>query len=88
LVAPESHDRYRSSHVGFTEVTELAYLLSQFVALGSGDEHQLVIYDSVAGCMCFGYGDRFAALYATEGDSHLIIKAGKGAPVMSWTNSM
>ncbi len=73
---------------GFNEVTEFGYWLSHFIGLVPRDENRLVIHDSVAGCMCFGYGDRFAALYATEGDSHLIIKAGKGAPVMSWTNSM
>jgi hypothetical protein len=27
--------------------------------------YQLVMLDSVAGDMCFGYGDRSAALYAT-----------------------
>jgi hypothetical protein len=73
---------------GFNKVTGFAYLLSQFVGLVSGDEHQLVIHDSVAGCMCLGYGDGFAALYATTGDSHLLITSGNGAPVMSSTNSM
>jgi hypothetical protein len=29
-----------------------------------------VIHDSVAGCVCFGYGDGFAALYAAVGVSH------------------
>jgi hypothetical protein len=59
------------------------YLLSHFVVLVSGDEHQLVIHDSVAGCMCLGYSDRFAALYAIMGDSHLLITSGNGAPLMS-----
>jgi hypothetical protein len=54
----------------------------------SGDEHLLVIHDSVADCKCFGSGDGFAALYATVGDSHLTITSGDGAPVMSSTNSM
>jgi hypothetical protein len=47
--------------------------------LVSGEEHLLVIHDSV------GSGDGFAALYATVGDSHL---SGNGAPVMSSTYSM
>jgi hypothetical protein len=55
---------------GFKAVTEFGYLLSQFVGLVSGDEHQLVIHDSVAGCMCLGYADEFAALYTTVADSH------------------
>jgi hypothetical protein len=46
---------------GFSGITEFGYLLSHFVGLVSGDEHRLVIYDFVAGCMCLGYGDGFAA---------------------------
>jgi hypothetical protein len=57
---------------GFNEVIEFG----SFVAvcqLVAGDEHQLVTYDSVAGCMC----------YATMDDSHLLITAGSDPPVMS-----
>jgi hypothetical protein len=67
---------------------EFGYLLSQFVGSVSGDEHQLVIHDSVVGCMCLGYADEFAALYATVADSHLLITSGNGAPVMSSTKSI
>jgi hypothetical protein len=36
---------------GFKKVTEFGYWLSQFVGLVSSEEHQLVIHDSVAGCI-------------------------------------
>ena len=36
---------------GFEKVTEFGYWLSQFVGLVSSEEHQLVIHDSVAGCI-------------------------------------
>ena len=54
---------------GFEKVTEFGYWLLQFVGLVSSEEHQLVIHDSVADCMPFGYGDRSAALHAPVGDS-------------------
>mgnify|MGYP000205441929 CR=1 FL=1 len=41
----------------FEAATEFGYLLSQFVGLVSGDKHQLVIHDSVVGCVCIGHGD-------------------------------
>jgi hypothetical protein len=68
--------------------TDFGHLSSQSVGLVPDGEYQLVILDSVAGCMCLGYGDGFVALYATTGDSHLLITSGNGAPVMSSTNSM
>jgi hypothetical protein len=37
-------------------------------SLLDSDEQQLVVHDSVAGCMCIGHGDGLAALYATVGD--------------------
>jgi hypothetical protein len=39
---------------------EFGYLLSQFVGSVSGDEHQLVIHDSVVGCMCLRNCGRFS----------------------------
>jgi hypothetical protein len=39
---------------GFSGITEFGYLLSQFLGLISGDEHRLMIRDSVAGCICLG----------------------------------
>ena len=51
---------------GSDEVTVLSYLLSQYVGLVPGDEHQVVIHDFVAGCMCFGYGNGFATLRFTQ----------------------
>jgi hypothetical protein len=47
---------------GFNEVTEFGYLLSQSFGLVPGDEHQLVILDSVGDGMCCGYRDRLDAL--------------------------
>ena len=67
----------------FSRVTELVYLLSRFVGLVSGDKYRLVIYDSIAGCMCI-----FATLNATRDASHLLIPSGNGVPVMSSTKSM
>jgi hypothetical protein len=62
----------------FNKVTEFGYWLSQFVDLVPSDEYRLVIRDSVAGDMCFGYGygygygygNGYAALYATMDDCH------------------
>jgi hypothetical protein len=54
----------------FNKVAEFGYWLSQFVDFVPSDEYRLVIRNSVAGGMCFGYGDGSAALYATMDDSH------------------
>ena len=55
---------------GSKKVTELDYLLSQFVGLVPGDEHQLVIHDSVAGGMRCGYGDGFRRALRNGGRSY------------------
>jgi hypothetical protein len=58
----------------FNKVTEFGYWLSQFVDLVPSDEYRLVIRDSVAGDMRFGYGygygNGYAALYATMDVRH------------------
>jgi hypothetical protein len=45
-----------------------------------GSWYQLVILNSVAGDMCFGYGDLFAALYATVDVSDVLITSSNGVP--------
>jgi hypothetical protein len=46
----------------------MGYLWSQSISSFLGGEYELAIYD-----MCFGYGDRSAAHYATVDDPHVLI---------------
>jgi hypothetical protein len=43
----------------------------------------LVIHESVAGGMCFGYGDGSAARHETVDDSHLLISSGNSVKCAS-----
>jgi hypothetical protein len=52
---------------GFNEVTELRYLSSQSVGMVPGDEHLLVILDSVGDGMCCSYGDGFCRSLCNDG---------------------
>jgi hypothetical protein len=69
LVAPESHDQCTAAASGFDRVTEFGY----FSIVG---EKRLLVHGSVAGGMCFGYGDGSAAIYASEDNFHFLITSG------------
>jgi hypothetical protein len=70
------------------EVAALGYLLSQYIVLVPGDEHQLVILDSIGDGICYSTetgSPHFAQLWTIESD--VLITSSDGVPVMSPTKN-